>query len=303
MMNLSPRHSQNANVTRLPNGWRMDIPAGDASAYRFAQLDDYSRLPRHRFPSHPPLMLRQAQHVALSLRARTSANSIPGTWGFGMWNDPFGLSLGFGGNPFRLPALPNAIWFFHASEENWLSFAGVGRTGIPPYGHSSAGYHPAPQTDVLQSNKTGQTRRSAPTVPGNGFLAQAFRSPKIPSLVLASLGLISLPIVLPILATRRTRKWLRWLGGRFVRDEGVRLGVDQTQWHSYRLEWSPTRSAFWVDEALVFESPVSPRPPLGVVIWIDNQFARFTPEGKIGFGVLKNEAAWLEVDEVVIRNA
>jgi hypothetical protein len=270
-MNLSPRYSKNAKVTRLStNGWRMEIPAGDASAYRIAQLDDYSRLPRPRFPSHPSL--------TLSLRARTSSASIAGTWGFGLWNDPFGLSLGFGGNPFRLPALPNAIWFFHASEENWLSF---------------------------RDRQSGRIRRSAPTSasPGNGFLAQAFRSPKIPSPLLASLGLLSLPALLPTLATRKTRKWLRWLAGLFVRDEGIRLSVDQTQWHAYRLEWSPTRSAFWVDEALVFESPVSPRPPLGMVIWIDNQFARFTPEGEVGFGVLEGSAEWLEVDEVVIRNA
>ncbi len=268
-MKLSPRHSKNANVTRLSdNGWRMDIPAGDASAYRFAQLDDYSRLLRPRFPSQPPL--------TLSLRARTSGNSVAGTWGFGLWNDPFGLSLGFGGNPFRLPALPNAVWFFHASEENWLSF---------------------------RDARGGRTRRSAPTStsPGNGFLAQAFRSPKIPSPLLASLGLLSLPIALPTLATRKSRKWLRWLAGCFIRDTSVRVSVDQTQWHAYRLEWSLTRSAFWVDEALVFESPIGPRPPLGVVIWIDNQFAKFTPEGEIGFGVLEGGAEWLEVEDVVLR--
>jgi hypothetical protein len=51
-----------------------------------------------------------------------------------------------------------------------------------------------------------------------------------------------------------------------------------------------------VDDALVLETSVSPRPPLGLVIWIDNQFAAFTPEGKVGFGVLKNEAAWLEIE-------
>ena len=89
---------------------------------------------------------------------------------------------------------------------------------------------------------------------------------------------------------------------RVVREDGVRLSVDQTQWHGYRLEWSPKRSAFWVDDALVFESPVSPRPPLGLVIWIDNQFAAFTPEGRIGFGVLAGEAAWLEVEEIVLRS-
>jgi hypothetical protein len=243
-LKVIPRFSTDAHVTPLPNGWRMDIPAGDASAYRFAQLDDYARLPRGRFPSRPPL--------TLSLRARVSSDSIPGTWGFGLWNDPFGMSLGFGGNPFRLPMLPNAIWFFHASEENWLSFG---------------------------------------EKPGNGFLAQAFRSPVFPFFRLAQLGM-TFPF---------SRVKARQVLNKMVTEDGIRLGVDAANWHGYRLEWSPTRSAFWVDDALVLESPVSPRPPLGLVIWMDNQFAAFTPEGKVGFGVLQGEAAWLEIENLVLR--
>ena len=47
----------------------------------------------------------------------------------------------------------------------------------------------------------------------------------------------------------------------------------------------------------MFESFVSPNPPLGLVIWLDNQYASFTPDGKIGFGVLENpEPAWLEIE-------
>jgi hypothetical protein len=54
-----------------------------------------------------------------------------------------------------------------------------------------------------------------------------------------------------------------------------------------------------VDDVAVFESSVSPAPPLGLVIWIDNQFAAFTPEGKIGFGVLATpDPAWLEVKDI-----
>ncbi|MCJ7432453.1 MAG: hypothetical protein MUO77_03100, partial [Anaerolineales bacterium] len=116
----------------MQNGWRLGITGGNSSNYHLAQLDDYSQLPRHKFPHHS---------LTLSLCARASGDSIPGTWGFGLWNDPFGLSLGFGGNPWRVPTLPNAIWFFHASQENYLSFGGK---------------------------------------PGNGFLAQAFRSPAFP---------------------------------------------------------------------------------------------------------------------------
>lgn len=276
-MHLSSRHSSGARVAPLSNGWRLEIPAGDASAYRFAQLDNYWLLPRRRFPCRPPF--------TLSLRARASSDSIPGTWGFGLWNDPFGLSLGFGGNPFRLPALPNAIWFFHASEENWLSFKS---------GEES-------QSSTFGDNPEVELRNNS--IVGNGFLAQAFRSPKIPSPFLVSLGILSLPMLLPNLATRKGRRWLRELAGRFIHDDAIRLNVDQTHWHTYRIEWNPTRAAFWVDETLMLESPVNPRPPLGLVIWIDNQFAKFTPDGEIGFGVLETGAEWLEVEDLVCHSA
>lgn len=86
--------------------------------------------------------------------------------------------------------------------------------------------------------------------------------------------------------------------GKVIAEDGVALSVDPTQWHRYKLEWRETRAIFEVDDALVFESPVSPHPPLGLVIWIDNQYAAFTPDGKIGFGVLANDDAWLEIKEL-----
>jgi hypothetical protein len=244
---LTPRHTKEARVeeiSRESSHYRLSIPSGKADGYRLAQLDDYAQFKRRDFPFRSSLRL--------GLSARTSSSSLPGTWGFGLWNDPFGLSLGFGGNPFRLPALPNAVWFFGASHENYLSFSG----------------------NI-----------------GNGFLAQTFRSPKFHPL------LIPAGLALPF-----SRKWTRRFMGKVIRDEGVRLGVDPTQWHRYRLDWSEKRVSFEVDDALVFESPVSPHPPLGLVIWIDNQFAAFTPEGKIGFGVLENpEPAWLEVKDIEIK--
>jgi hypothetical protein len=233
-----------ANVDAIPNGFRLTLKDGDNRHYRVAQLDDYAQLARKRFPSLPPR--------TLSLHARASAPSLPGTWGFGLWNDPFGLLLGFGGNPFRLPALPNAIWFFHASDENYLSFG----------------------------NK-----------PGNGFLAQAFRSPVFPFVRLARIG-----ATLPFSHTKARTQM-----SEIVQEDGVRLDVDVTQWHGYRFEWSPMRSAFWVDDALVVETSVSPRPPLGLVIWIDNQYAAWRPDGQIGFGVLSNEECWLEVEEIELK--
>lgn len=86
-----------------------------------------------------------------------------------------------------------------------------------------------------------------------------------------------------------------------IAEDGIALNVDPRQWHRYRLEWREKRVSFEVDEVRVFESAVSPHPPLGLVIWIDNQFAAFTPEGKIGFGVLENpEPAWLEIKDLEV---
>lgn len=256
-MKVSATH--NAGVEPIENGWRLGIQKGDALHYRDAQLDDYFQLPRHKFPHHS---------LTLSLRARASGSSIPGTWGFGLWNDPFGMSLGFGGNPFRLPALPNAVWFFSASEQNYLSF-----------------------TDDK---------------PAQGFIAQTFRAPKFHPLLFFS-GL----------AFPFSRKFSRKILSKVIDEDAIALwkpsdtsmqerapalqslSMDPAQWHSYRFEWSPKRVLFYFDDAQVFESPVSPNPPLGLIIWIDNQYAAFTPEGKIGFGVLENtEPAWIEITDL-----
>jgi hypothetical protein len=238
---LKARATQNASGIKTEKGWRLGISEGDSLSYRDAQLDDYSRLPRHKFPH---------QSLSLSLRAKTSSISHAGTWGFGLWNDPFGLSLGFGGSPSRLPTLPNAVWFFFGSQENYLSF-----------------------TD----NK-----------PANGFMAQTFRSPKFhPLLILAGL------------AFPFSRKTSRRLLSKVIAEDSSTLSVNVTVWHGYKLEWNPGRVAWYVDNALVFESPISPNPPLGVIIWIDNQFAAFTSEGKIAFGVLEGKEEWLEIEDIV----
>lgn len=247
---LIPQHTEGASVEPIADdrgdqAYRLTIAAGSNAEYRLAQLDDYAKTPRSQFPWRAPLQM--------SFSARASSAIIPGTWGFGLWNYPFGMSLGFGGTGWRLPALPNAVWFFHASRENHLSF---------------------------RDDK-----------PAQGFLAQSFRSPGFDA------RLIPAGLALPF-----SRRWTRRLLAKIIREDGIRPDVDVTQWHSYRLDWRAEGVSFEVDEALVFESPVSPDAPLGLVIWIDNQFAAFTPDGKIGFGVLTNpEPAWLEIKDIDLR--
>jgi len=270
---LLTRVAGGGSVTRTSNGFHLAIPDGNARSYRVAQLDDYAQSARKDFPHRSSLRL--------SLHARASADSIPGTWGFGLWNDPFGLSLGFGGNPFRVPALPNAVWFFHASEENYLSFQ-----------RPSKGLRHRPCREHVGARRQAQPGGSGRKYPGNGFLAQTFRSPVFPLGRLARVG-ATFPF---------SRAKARELMGGVVEEDGVRLGVDVTEWHEYRFEWSAKQSAFWVDDVLVLETSVSPRPPLGLVIWIDNQFAAWHPDGKIGFGILENtEPAWLEIEGLILE--
>jgi hypothetical protein len=282
---LIPRSTTGAKVEEISGGergeaYRLSIPAGSADKYRLAQLDDYTKAARSRFPLLFPL--------TLNLAARVSSSSIPGTWGFGLWNDPFGLSLGFGGTPFRLPALPNAVWFFGASQESYLSFKTprAERNAVETKRASSAsGATYAPLSAHYSPGALGESETAA-----NGFLAQTFHSPKFHPL------LIPAGLALPF-----SRKMTRRIMGRVIAEDGLRLSVDVTQWHCYLLDWRETRVSFEVDDALVFESRVSPNPPLGLVIWIDNQYAAFTPEGKIGFGVLANpEPAWLEIKDIEV---
>ncbi len=249
---LFPRFSRLAVVDETKTGWLLKIPAGDTGNYRLAQLDNYGNLPRRLFPLSSP--------SSLHLMCRASANSIPGTWGFGFWNDPFAYSLGLRGTVARLPAIPNACWFFHSSPENHLSL----------------------RDDLA----------------GNGFLMQVFRSPKIPSVFLLP-GLAGLPLLFTILTSR----WLRALTRATIQDDSQLVNLDVTEWHSYGMVWHPEGLIFSIDEKVVFKSALCPLGPLGIVIWIDNQFAAWRPDGKIAAGTLKqNNESWLEIKQVATKN-
>ena len=249
---LTPHFTPGASVTPTPNGWRLSIPAGPRGQYRLAQLDDYTHLPRRAFPRSPPF--------TLSLRARASDSNLPGTWGFGLWNDPFGFAIGFGGMARRLPTLPNTAWFFHASPENYLSLREVPGNEIP----------------------------------ANGFFAGTFRSPRWSSLLLAP-GLLALPL----LALRPVSRLLRRLASQIVRQDAAAVRVDVTQWHEYILSWLCEAARFEVDGKVILTTPLAPHGPLGLVIWIDNQYAAWRPDGSLGYGTLENPAAWLEIKNIV----
>ncbi len=85
--------------------WHFSLPDG-VDSYTDAQIDDYGLTEngRRSYPWRPGTLLR--------LRARFShpISELKGTAGFGFWNAPFGDPT------VRWPALPQAAWFFFASE-------------------------------------------------------------------------------------------------------------------------------------------------------------------------------------------
>jgi hypothetical protein len=247
-LSLSPLTTSGARVEALrPGAWRLEIPPGPAGQYRLAQLDDYGKISRRDFPWQAPLRL--------ALRARAASPSIPGTWGLGLWNDPFSMALARGLD-LRLPALPNAAWFFFASPPNYLSLR-----------------------DDL---------------PAQGPLAMVFRAPRWPPAVLA-LGAPALPLLL----WRPAARLLRRLGRRFVRQDSAALASDPAEWHAYELDWQPGRVTFRVDGDPVLESQIAPRGPLGLVLWVDNQYATLAPDGRAGFGNLAHDRPeWIELEDV-----
>lgn len=249
-INLIPRFTPHSSVERMAKGWKLEIPSGKSRIYRLAQLDDYTRLPRSHFRHVPP--------VTITLTSRASAADLPGTWGFGFWNDPLSFSLGLGRSAGRLPVLPNTAWFFHASHQNWLSIRD--------------------------------------TLPGNGFFAGTIRSRLNRSWRLA-LMVPAIPLMAFKPVSRLIRKWV----GRMIHQDAAAVHVDVTEQHRYSIQWLRESCLFMIDGVTVLHTSSSPLPPLGLVLWIDNQFAAWSQDGKVRFGTLDNPRAWLEIEDLEVQ--
>ncbi len=242
--------TENGGAVELirPGTWRLSLPPGPGGQYRLAQLEDYTGLSRSQFPYKPPFRM--------SLEARVSSKGIPGTWGFGLWNDPFGIKWGVQGSDRRMPALPQAAWYFHASEPNYLS---------------------------LRNDQ-----------PAQGFLMDTFSSTRLP----APLLLLGAP-ALPLMAIRPLAWWLRRVARNFIKDDAKLLEIDPTAWHEYQLEYLGLWVSFRVDDKVQYRTGVAPNGRLGLILWIDNQYAALPPDGNVRFGTLEtNETHWLELRHI-----
>jgi hypothetical protein len=120
-------------------------------------------------------------------------------------------------------------------------------------------------------------------VPGCGWKAATLRFRNIPAPLLAPVALGgALLASLPPL-----RPWAFGVARRFYRAEERLLEINPSQWHAYAIEWRAASIGFFVDGVEVLCSMHPPIPPLGLVLWIDNQYAVASAGQGFGFGVLE----------------
>jgi hypothetical protein len=79
------------------------------------------------------------------------------------------------------------------------------------------------------------------------------------------------------------------------------LTIPITPWHTYQIHWEPDRVIFTVDAKLVLDCRTVIHGPLGLVIWIDNQYLVATPQGRFRYGLLDGSGPqWLELASVQV---
>jgi hypothetical protein len=132
-------------------------------------------------------------------------------------------------------------------------------------------------------------------VEGWGWKAQTLSFRRIPSLLLppAAAGGALLAAFPP------ARRWAFRQAARFYRAGERRLAVDPSAWHAYAIEWTASAVRFFVDGAETLHSDFAPRPPLGLVLWIDNQYAVASARKGFGFGILPlDRGQALELEDI-----
>lgn len=135
-------------------------------------------------------------------------------------------------------------------------------------------------------------------VPGPGWKAATFDAARPAFYALA-------PLALPGFLLMRIPACYRALWPLAQRAIGVSeamLPIGMDAWHTYALEWWPKQVRFFVDGAHVHTAPCAPSGPLGFVVWLDNQYAVVTPQGRLGFGYVDMpEERWLALESVQIE--
>lgn len=120
-------------------------------------------------------------------------------------------------------------------------------------------------------------------VPGYGWKASMIDAGRRTALALV-------PLALPSMLLMRVRPFYRQIYPKIQRalaiGEYILDGSLLAETHTYTIDWQRDGAQFSVDDHCVYETPFAPRGACGFVAWIDNQYARVSPRGAFGAGIV-----------------
>ena len=132
-------------------------------------------------------------------------------------------------------------------------------------------------------------------MPGHGWKAATMDAQRPLFYALAP----SAPLGFLLMRVPRLYRVLWPLGQRALGVHEAEAPADMTRWRLYTIEWGVRRTRFMVDGAEILHTTDAPAGPLGLVIWLDNQYAVVTPQGRFGGGLLTtDQAQWLEIERI-----
>jgi len=135
-------------------------------------------------------------------------------------------------------------------------------------------------------------------VPGHGWKAATIDAANPAAIALAPLAPLAVPLMNLAAAYRAAWPFVQ----RAVKVREALLGADMTAWHTYALEWGSRAARFSLDGRPVLDRAPSPGGPLGLVVWLDNQFMVVTPRGRFRWGLLDVPGPqWLEVSRLTVE--
>lgn len=134
-------------------------------------------------------------------------------------------------------------------------------------------------------------------VPGHGWKAAMLDALRWEAMaVLPAAPLLSAVFQVPAI---KARLWPRVQ--RRLRIQEALVPANMRDWHDYEIDWGKDRCQFRMDGLPILDALYSPKGPLGLVVWIDNQFMVATPQGRFRHGIVAAAAQWMEIESLVIQ--
>lgn len=135
-------------------------------------------------------------------------------------------------------------------------------------------------------------------VNGHGFKTGVIDAWRLPFLTLIPLA----PLAVPLMLIKSLRDALWPIAQKAMACNETILDHTMTEWHEYEMTWLEDSVHFKLDDEELSCYEVKIRGPLGLVIWIDNQYMVVKPWGKLGHGNIACEQQSMNIRSLSVEN-